>query len=199
MILNYDELDSANKADIAKLKSYFSIGDFQERKNFDIFDEAYTRIGSFFGSTNRTDFLTDETGNVRWLCMEIDGIDFAYKQNVDIDKVWAQAYYLLVNGYPYQMTKDEISYSEKINSKFLKSSYEMELIREHYTQGTETDHEVFMTAAKIVDDLQAGRTTKIIYEKVGKALSMLGYEVKRKYDKEKRNTVNGYFLKRLFC
>ena len=196
LILNYDELDSATKADVAKLKSYFSIGDFQERKHFGDFDESFVRVGSFFGSTNRTDFLNDETGSVRWLVMEIDGINFDYKQKVDIDWVWAQAYYLLKNGFEFQMTKEEIAYSEKANKRFTQTSYEMELIQDHYTAGTPADFDFFWNARKISDDL-AGANQKLVFEKIGTALKKLGFIQDRKWSAETGNTINGYYLKKL--
>ena len=41
---------------------------------------------------NMTEFLSDPTGNVRWIHFEINRIEWNYSKEVDIDTVWAQAY-----------------------------------------------------------------------------------------------------------
>ena len=75
-------------------------------------------------------FLNDETGSVRWLCFELKGrIDFAYSKEVDINKVWSQAYHLDYSDHTFnaelfisdiQENEDRIEHSlnELINIAF---------------------------------------------------------------------------------
>ena len=196
-IINLDELASFSRKDLNMAKSYFTLGEFQEREHFGKWDESYTRIASFFASTNKSDFLTDETGSVRWLIMEIEGINFNYRQEINIDLVWSQAYALLKNGFEYEITKEEIAYSEKNNKRFNQISYEMELIQQHFEVCNKEEFDLYASAAVIKDELEVGTNRKLTFEKIGKALKMLGFEFERKYDKEKRNTINGYYLKRI--
>ena len=60
---------------------------------------AKPRRANFIGSTNKDEFLTDETGSVRFVCIElIDKLNFSYKTEMKIDDVWRQAYSLYKNG-----------------------------------------------------------------------------------------------------
>lgn len=87
-IINLDELAIFDKKEINYLKSLLSKDRVKIRRPFATRATSDARRASFFGSTNNNVFLTDETGSVRWLCFEIDSIDFAYIKNVDIDQVW---------------------------------------------------------------------------------------------------------------
>ncbi|MCW3170306.1 virulence-associated E family protein [Chryseobacterium sp. 09-1422] len=76
------------------LKAYISKTHINERLAYARKSEYLERICSFVGSTNKTDFLTDDLGSVRWIIFEvIEKINFNYSSEINIDKVWAQAYY----------------------------------------------------------------------------------------------------------
>lgn len=94
LIINLDELSVLAKADINSLKAMISKTHINERLPYARKAEYLERICSFVGSTNKTDFLTDESGSVRWIIFEvIEKINFNYSSEIDIDKVWAQAYF----------------------------------------------------------------------------------------------------------
>jgi predicted P-loop ATPase len=81
------------------------------------------RICSFVGSTNRTDFLTDETGSIRWLIFEVHSFDFEYSKEIDIDRVWAQAYFNAFErkNYNSELTVTDITENEKAKRKICTS------------------------------------------------------------------------------
>lgn len=203
-IINLDELATFSKQDINQIKTYFTTETVKDRPPYGDKPMMFKRVASFFASTNNREFLTDETGNVRWLVFEIDNIQHdngganGYGANVDINGVWAQAYTLLKSGFDYKLTAEELAYSEmNNNTKHRKTTYEMELIQEHFEIATEQEHDVFLTAAKIKDEIEFGTNRKTNHVQIGKALKALGYgDSIRRYDKDKRNTVNGYYLKR---
>ena len=89
----WDELAVLSKSDVNTLKSFISKSSANIRLPYARKAEFLERICSFVGSTNRTDFLTDETGSIRWLIFEVYSFDFEYSKEIDMDKVWAQAYY----------------------------------------------------------------------------------------------------------
>ena len=86
-LINLDELSSLAKKEINTLKSYFSKDQINERLPYDRKNTILPRISSFIGSTNRDTFLDDETGSVRWLCFQITGINWNYRQEINIDLV----------------------------------------------------------------------------------------------------------------
>ncbi|MFC0428782.1 virulence-associated E family protein [Chryseobacterium scophthalmum] len=67
LIINLDELSVLAKADINSLKAYISKTHINERLPYARKSEYLERICSFVGSTNKTDFLTDDSGSVRWI------------------------------------------------------------------------------------------------------------------------------------
>lgn len=93
LIINADELAVFSKSDINSLKAFISKNSVNFRLPYGKKAERMERICSFLGSTNRSDFLTDSTGNVHWLVFKVLSIYFAYSKEIDMDKGWAQAYY----------------------------------------------------------------------------------------------------------
>jgi len=114
-IINLDELALLSKKDINSLKSFMSKDQVNERLPYDRKSTILQRRATFVGSTNNIEFLSDETGSVRWLCFEIDSIDWNYSKEIDMDQVWAEAYFLFKSGFNSDLTKDEILESEERN------------------------------------------------------------------------------------
>jgi Virulence-associated protein E/VirE N-terminal domain len=210
LIINLDELATIEKSDLNSIKTCFTIDHVKERPPYGAKPERFERVASFFASTNDEQFLSDPTGNVRWLVFKIDGIihdnggSRGYSQNVDIDGVWAQAYALLKSGFPFQLTADELNFSERNNNQFKKTYAELELLQETFLPSKKGEPNAeFMTATKIKDVLEEGATTRKLSEfKTGKALTELNFERCKCYvSSEKRpqikQSVWGYFVERI--
>jgi predicted P-loop ATPase len=197
-IINLDELAMLGKADINKLKSMFSMQQIKVRHPFGKKAQSTPRRASFFGSTNEDDFLIDSTGSVRWLCLEIESINFDYSNdgNIDINMVWAQAYQLFKSkSFKYDLTKQDLLENEVANLKFQKNTPEYDLLKEHYYPGTPELHDGFYTATQFLGQLNLKSTFfKLTPEKVGKALTALGFSKKSKR-LDDTNPVYGYFFK----
>ena len=84
LIINLDELATLTRQDINLLKSILSKDKVNERLPYDRKNSIIPRRCSFIGSTNNSEFLTDLTGSVRWLCFEVENINFDYKKKIDI-------------------------------------------------------------------------------------------------------------------
>jgi predicted P-loop ATPase len=194
LIINLDELSVLSKFEINKLKSLFSKEDDKSRRPYDSRPIRRKRTASFWGSTNDGEFLNDPTGSVRWLCFKIIQIDFNYSNAIDINKVWAEAYWLYKNNFNYQLTKEEIKENENANTEFQINSVELELIVKHFTAGTKDNHIEFYTATDILEYLNKRYESayKLNTNNIGKALTQLGF-IK---DQKKGNNypVKGYYL-----
>lgn len=192
-LINLDELSTLSKTDITALKALFSKEKINERLPYDRKNSIIPRRCSFLGSTNKDEFLTDETGSVRWLCFEILEIDWNYKKNVDINQVWAEAYYLLKsNKFEYELTAEEIRKNEERNKRHYVISFERELIQKYYEPAESEENIFFKTASEIKIELETKTGTKdrLNYVQIGKALRSLGYQQK-KNSRDQR----GYFIK----
>lgn len=155
-IINLDELAALSKYEINQLKSVMSRDKISVRRPFDRSTSESPRRCSFFGSTNRNEFLFDETGSVRWLCFEIEKIDWNYKKDIEINRIWAQAFLLYNTGFKYELTAEEIADNEIANDKFFMSSPEEDLLQKMFLPGLHAKHDSFMTTTDILKKLQEG-------------------------------------------
>ena len=193
-IINLDELATLSRAEINSLKSMFSKETVKIRRPYDKGPTTSPRRASFFGSTNKAEFLTDETGSVRWLCFELkEKINWDYKKDIDINDIWRQAFTLYKSGFRYELTAEEIRENESVNQQYQITTPEIELIQKYYTPGTKDEHEKFYQATDFVIFLsEKCPGIKINQNNVGKALKILGYE--RSTKRNDKYPVKGYYV-----
>lgn len=144
-----------------------------------------------------TEFLSDPTGNVRWMRFEISSIDWNYSREVNIDNVWRQAYRLYKNGFACDVTADEVRENEEENRLFTLVTPEMELLMKHYTPGAKDNHDLFRTTGEIeiVLKKETDGMIKISNNQLGKGLRMLGLVRDNRYSKGKEYVIKAYYLK----
>ncbi|QNA46130.1 VapE domain-containing protein [Lacibacter sediminis] len=194
-LINMDELATLSKAEINSLKSFISKDKINIRLPFAKRSSVHPRRANFIGSTNNDEFLTDETGSVRWLCFELTGkLNFNYKKDIKIDDIWRQAYSLYKDDFEYQLTADEIKENEKVNNRYLVSSQEVQLIQKHFLPANRENGE-FYDATDILNFI-VGKYSHIKSNtrSIGKAMKSLGFARSTKYDSEKRFSNYGYFV-----
>jgi len=195
-IINMDELATLSRAEINSLKSLFSKETIKARRPYDKNATSAPRRASFFGSTNKSEFLNDETGSVRWLCFELNGkINWNYKTDINIDDIWRQAYSLFKNGFAYELTPDEIKENEHINQAFQVNTVELELIQKHFEPGTDDDW--FLTSSDIKGKLnEIYPLEKTNINNIGKALKILGF-IRISKRTGSNFPVKGYYVKQI--
>jgi len=195
LIISLDELSTMNKVEINALKSIISKQNVKVRRPFDTRPSLMPRRASFIGNTNKDEFLNDETGSVRWLCFEITEINWDYKNKIDINLVWAQAYELYKSGFKYDLTIDEISRNEEVNKRFNIENDETGFILKHFTTSDkETGN--FYTTTDVVDFLNTRYNyLKTNVRKTGIAMKSLGFERHQEY--RGTHQVKGYYLREI--
>lgn len=196
-LINLDELATFTRVEINNLKSILSKSFVKERHPYERKAKKLSRRASFIGSTNMTEFLTDPTGNVRWIPFEISGIDWNYSEEININDVWAQAYALYRRGFACEITADEVKENEEENRQFTTITPEMELLMKYFRPGTREDHDQFFTTTEIEIALkkEMDGIIKISSQALGKALRMLEYIRDNRYSKEKEYPAKAYYLK----
>lgn len=192
MIINIDELSVMSKIDVNTLKSFISKNTINARLPYDRKSSLMHRTASFCGSTNRSDFLTDETGSVRWQIFEVLEIDFNYSKEININQVWAQAYFNAFErkNYNPELTAEDIQENEKRNEKYKQVSLEQEIILTHFEK---SENKIdFLTATDIMLAMNNALGVRLNIIKIGKALTTLNYE----RIKHSKRQVYGYLIKR---
>lgn len=191
IIINFDEYDTYLKeGNLPTLKSYISQESPKVRVPYGKKQEKMKRICSFVATTNIPDFLRDETGNTRFICFDINGIEWQEYTKMEISLIWTQAYHYyqqyLKGTYQCDMTNEEEKANDLNNLKYLFHSTEYELIEKLFEPSINADD--FMTATDIADYLHDHTRHKSANSRgVGRALSALGYKrVHSKTDNKKQ-------------
>lgn len=207
-VINLDELSSLSRHDVNQVKAFLSTQSVKARLPFDKRETVLRRRCTFFATTNADEFLTDTTGNVRWLVMPVKGFKHdnggpeGYAAKVDIRQVYAQAASIVAGGDYGELDADEIAKSERYNSAHMKRSLEYELILQNFKPST--DPADFKTVSDIRNRLQMMHQHKIpSAEIIGKAMQALhresggGLEYKQLQKRVGLVPVRGYLLKEI--
>jgi hypothetical protein len=179
-----DELAEFPRNDINTVKSIMSRAQIKIRLPYDRNESILHRRCSFIGNTNDREFLTDPTGNVRWICFEIKDINWDYQKDIDINKVWGQAYHLFESGnFKYDLTREELKENEFINSSFKIETEEMNYVRQFMSPVKPVDKDIepaYLTSTQVAEDLMEKTkfNKKFNSVSIGRALSNLNFERK---------------------
>jgi predicted P-loop ATPase len=144
-IILLDELAELSRMDINVLKATLSKLSINLRLPFAPTFTEMPRRASFWGTTNRSDFLTDSQ-NVRWLVFAVETIDRSYgnvftgKFKIDRNKVWSQAYNLYLSGYDSELSKDDMAINEDNNLLYSATSLEKEVINTYFSPAKNSDN-----------------------------------------------------------
>lgn len=193
-----DELSTLSKTEINAQKTLMSKSQVKVRHPYDKKPKMEPRRASIWGSTNKAEFLTDVTGSVRWLCFTVREINWNYIKEIEIDRVWAQAYQLYLTNFHYEMTAKEIRENEIMNNQYKTISPEVELVQKFFSPGTKEDHDKFMTATDICHQLalNISGNLRISPVEIGKALKLLGHVQSQVRRNEGQNfPEKGYYIK----
>ena len=168
-LISLDEIDSMNSRELNQLKSIITATDVNERAAYAYTKERRVRLASFCASGNRRDFLTDITGNRRWLPFEVESIQNPFTTLLPYERMYAQAWALAQDPFfSYWFDLDEIEVLEQHNQHFRDESNEEQLLPILFDVPAEGKGE-FLTTAQISERL-------ITYGNIKKpmALSRLG-------------------------
>lgn len=129
-LINLDELANMTRRSLDKLKIMITKDRIRQRRAYGYFIENYPRRASFCGSTNGNQFLLDTSGNRRFLCFQVLGINLDV--SVDLDLVYAQALALYRSGFRYWFNEIEIEEVNRSNSQFERTTLEEEELLNYF-------------------------------------------------------------------
>ena len=171
MLINLDELENLNRSEIGSLKEIITKTQIRMRKAYGHNNETMPRRASFAGSVNTAQFLNDSTGSRRFLCFEVEHIQ--YQHEVDINLVYAQAMSLFKSGFRFWFDQEEIKSITANNEQYQLHSPEEELLLTWFEPCEREAATVFLNASQIAAKL-AERTKLNLNDstinKLGKAL-----------------------------
>lgn len=149
LIWHVAELDGVTrKKDVAALKDYLTKESVSVRRAYGRFETNGRSILSFIGSVNSDQFLSDVTGNRRFLIIPLEDIDTVTK--INMQQVYAQAFSLYQAGNQWWFDKAEIELVNKENE----------------------DSTIQSALDDLVTEVRAGKVERTIYQ----VLVELGYK-----------------------
>jgi predicted P-loop ATPase len=105
-IIELAELSSVSKTEVEHVKAFITRTEEKFRPAYGRNEIAYQRRCVFIGTTNRTDYLRDETGNRRFWPIKLETVDIKAIER-DRDKIWAAAKALYNAGEQWWLTDAE--------------------------------------------------------------------------------------------
>ena len=181
-LISLDEIDSMNNRELNQLKSIITATDINERAAYAYTKERRIRLASFCASGNRRDFLTDITGNRRWLPFEVESILNPFHTILPYERLYAQAWALAQDPlFSYWFDLDEIEVLEEHNQHFRDESNEEQLLPILFDVPAEGKGE-FMTTAQISERLVTYGNIKkpIALSRLGVVLGTAGYKATKR-------------------
>ena len=180
-LISLDEIDSMNNRELNQLKSVITATNVNERAAYAYTKERRVRLASFCASGNRRDFLTDITGNRRWLPFEVESIQNPFYTILPYERMYAQAWALAQDPlFSYWFDLDEIEVLEEHNQHFRDESNEEQLLPILFDLPAEGKGE-FMTTAQISERLVTYGNIKkpMALSRLGMVLGAAGYQSTR--------------------
>ena len=107
-IIELAELSSVSKSAVEQVKAYITRTEEKFRPAYGRNEVIYQRRCIFVGTTNRMDYLRDETGNRRFWPIKLDTVDIDAIRS-DRDKIWTAAKALYDAGERWWLTSAEES------------------------------------------------------------------------------------------
>lgn len=149
-LINMDEIDSMSPRELNVLKSVITTADVNERAAYGRTKERRVRCASFCASGNNRKFLSDNTGNRRWLPFEVISIDDPWNRQEPYENIYAEALWLIRNGFEYWFTQNETQAMANHTDDFREQTNEEELLPVYFAPADkDTPEAKFLTTAEI--------------------------------------------------
>ena len=177
-MLNIDELDAMCGREMNIVKSLLTSTDVNERAAYGRLKERRVRLASFCASTNKREFLTDITGNRRWLPFEVESIQNPFHTIIPYERLYAQAKALVEEGiFSYWFDMEEMEVLEAHNEEFRAQENEEQLLPILFDVPAEGKGE-FMTTAEISDRLvsHGGIKKPMSTRQLGVIMGKMGFQ-----------------------
>ena len=179
-LIALDEIDAMGAKELNVIKSVITASDISERAAYGYTKERRMRLASFCASGNKQEFLTDITGNRRWLPFLVESIINPFFITLPYEQIYAQAKWLIDKGFQYWFDLDDIETLEQHNEDFRAQENEEQLLAVYFDIPAEGKGQ-FMTTAEISDKLVTMGSIKrpMSLSRLGMVLQQAGYQSKR--------------------
>lgn len=179
LIINLEEIDTMAPTELNQLKAMVTQRYVDDRPAYGRHKVHLPHIASFVGTGNNLQFLTDETGNRRWIPFEVDHIDSPWEADIPYEGIYSQAYALYHDTrFRYWFTDREVQELSSHVRQFEVPHPEYELIQTYYRKPAGLERGIYLTSSQIVNRLGSA-SLRLTPQKVGRAMRELGFQLVR--------------------
>ena len=177
ILIDMEEIDSMGRQEVNQLKAMASQPFVKDRPAYGRSKVRLPHRASFCATGNNLQFLTDDTGNRRWLVFEVERIDNPWDVAINYAGVYSQIRHLINSGFRYWLDSQEIAELNERNRAYETPNLARELIATRYRKPMDEEKVVYLTASDIV--ARFGGQVRLSAIQVGKALQDMGIEQHR--------------------
>jgi predicted P-loop ATPase len=170
-----EELDTMSQRELNNLKASITTSSIDERAAYARYSERRKHIASFCGTGNNVQFLTDTTGNRRWLPFEIERITSPRVKPFNYEGIYAQAYALYKSDFKYWLEDDDNERLTVHNETFKVSNAAEELVLSYFNEPTEDHVGEFLTTSEALQMINCNTAHQLNVIQLGRAFSSLGF------------------------
>lgn len=173
-IIEWGELGALRKADVEAVKAFITKRSESFRRPYGKHLEDVRRYCVFAGTTNRVDYLKDETGNRRFWPVKCARAD-AERIAADRDQLWAEAVALFKDGAKWWPDSPKILEAIEAEQAQRMEADPWQVAIERFVEANDR-----VTAEAVLLDLgvEVHRMTQVDRRRVGKCLRECGFEPK---------------------
>ena len=175
LVINLEEIDTMPPSELNQLKAMVTQRYVDERRAYGRNKVHLPHVASFVATGNNLQFLTDDTGNRRWLPFEVEDIDSPWEADIPYESIYSQTYALYQDiNFRYWFTDKEIQQLRGHVQQFEVPRPEYELILTYYRKPVGLERGVYTTSSQIIG--RFGNTSlRLSLQKVGRAMRELGF------------------------
>lgn len=174
-----EETDTMSPTELNRLKALTSAPDIKERLPYARYKTEIPHQASFCATGNNRHFLTDDTGNRRWIPFFIHSIPAPFEHPLPHEGMYAQALHLIRTGYRHVLDDEENNLLEKHNRDFEAPNLEMEFVnmffrKPHYGELCE-----FVSTASILKEIHLHYRQRLSPARICHAMERMGFHYTR--------------------
>ena len=151
LVINLEEIDTMPPSELNQLKAMVTQRYVDERRAYGRNKVHLPHVASFVATGNNLQFLTDDTGNRRWLPFEVEDIDSPWEADIPYEGIYSQTYALYQDvNFRYWFTDKEIQQLRGHVQQFEVPRPEYELILTYYRKPVGLERGVYTTSSQII-------------------------------------------------
>ena len=176
-----EELDTMRPSELNQLKAAVTMPSIDERAAYAHFHEHRKHIASFCGTGNNPQFLSDPTGNRRWLPFEVERIRSPRDDPFNYEGIYSQAYTLYQEGFRFWFSQEEVQRLSLRNEAFEVPVQEQELVDIFFRKPLHSSEGEYMPVARAMQVMGGYVACRLSPVEMGRAFTKLGFASRRRH------------------